>query len=217
MYNTSWLEFYFGQFIGTIIAGTINIWTAWWLLTTVENICQDHLLPPGSHWTCPGDRVFYDASVIWGLVGPKRIFGSLGPYSALNWFFVIGFLGPVIVYFLHKAFPSQEWIKSVNLPVIFGSCAMMPPATTVNFNSWVFVGVIFNFFVLKYRKKWWQKYNYVLSAALDAGLAFMGIVLYFALSPTGVELSWWGTEGEHCPLATCPMAKGVVADGCPIH
>nr|GEX00219.1 oligopeptide transporter 4-like [Tanacetum cinerariifolium]GEX00222.1 oligopeptide transporter 4-like [Tanacetum cinerariifolium]GEX02797.1 oligopeptide transporter 4-like [Tanacetum cinerariifolium] len=205
------------QFIGTIIAGTINIWTAWWLLTTVENICQDHLLPPGSHWTCPGDRVFYDASVIWGLVGPKRIFGSLGPYSALNWFFVIGFLGPVIVYFFHKAFPSQEWIKSVNLPVIFGSCAMMPPATTVNFNSWVFVGIIFNFFVLKYRKKWWQKYNYVLSAALDAGLAFMGIVLYFALSTTGVELSWWGTEGEHCPLATCPMAKGVVADGCPIH
>ncbi|KAL8231907.1 hypothetical protein R6Q57_001685 [Mikania cordata] len=204
------------QFIGTIIAGTINILVAWWLLTTVENICQDHLLPPGSPWTCPGDRVFYDASVIWGLVGPKRIFGSLGPYSALNWFFLFGFLGPVVVYMLHKAFPNQKWLKLINLPVILGSCAMMPPATTINFNSWVFVGTIFNFFVLKYRKKWWQKYNYVLSAALDAGLAFMGILLYFCLTMSGTGISWWGTHGEHCPLATCPTAKGVVVDGCPI-
>jgi hypothetical protein len=62
--------------IGTIIAGTINLGVAWWLLNTVENICQDELLPPNSPWKCPGgDRVFFDASVIWGLVGAKRIFG----------------------------------------------------------------------------------------------------------------------------------------------
>ncbi|XP_076949756.1 oligopeptide transporter 2-like [Bidens hawaiensis] len=203
------------QFIGTMIAGTINISVAWWLLTSVENICQDQLLPPDSPWTCPGDRVFFDASVIWGLVGPKRIFGSLGPYSALNWFFLGGFLGPIFVYMLHKAFPNKKWIKLINLPVILGSCAAMPPATTLNFNSWVFVGTIFNLFVLKYRKKWWQKYNYVLSAALDAGLAFMGIVIYFSLTMTDTSIDWWGTEGEHCPLATCPTAKGVAVDGCP--
>ncbi|KAI3784218.1 hypothetical protein L1987_43313 [Smallanthus sonchifolius] len=173
------------QFIGTIIAGTINISVAWWLLTSIENICQDQLLPPDSPWTCSGDRVFYDASVIWGLVGPKRIFGSLGPYSSLNWFFMGGFLGPLVVYLFHKAFPNQKWIQLINLPVILGSCAAMPPATTLNFNSWVFVGTIFNFFVLKYRKRWWQKYNYVLSAALDAGLAFMGILLYFSLTMSG--------------------------------
>ncbi|KAI3725622.1 hypothetical protein L1987_65413 [Smallanthus sonchifolius] len=205
------------QFIGTIIAGTINISVAWWLLTSIENICQDQLLPPDSPWTCPGDRVFYDASVIWGLVGPKRIFGSLGPYSSLNWFFLGGFLGPLVVYLFHKAFPNQKWIKLINLPVILGSCAAMPPATTLNFNSWVFVGTIFNFFVLKYRKRWWQKYNYVLSAALDAGLAFMGILLYFSLTMSGIGISWWGTDGEHCHLATCPTAKGVAVDGCPIN
>ncbi|KAK4560010.1 hypothetical protein RGQ29_008986 [Quercus rubra] len=53
------------QFIGTIIAGTVNLGVAWWLLNTIENICQDELLPPNSPWTCPGDRVFFDASVIW--------------------------------------------------------------------------------------------------------------------------------------------------------
>ncbi|KAK9166192.1 hypothetical protein Scep_001383 [Stephania cephalantha] len=205
------------QFIGTIVAGTINIGVAWWLLNTVENICQDDLLPPNSPWTCPGDRVFFDASVIWGLVGPKRIFGSLGNYPALNWFFVGGALGPILVWILHKLFPKQSWIPLINLPVLLGATASMPPATTVNYNSWVLVGTIFNFFVFRYYKRWWQRYNYVLSAALDAGVAFMAVLLYFSLTMEDRTITWWGTNGEHCELATCPTAKGIQVDGCPAY
>ncbi|KAL2893034.1 Oligopeptide transporter 2 [Bienertia sinuspersici] len=40
------------QFIGTLIAGTANLLTAWYFLNTVKNICQDQLLPEGSTWTC---------------------------------------------------------------------------------------------------------------------------------------------------------------------
>uniref|UniRef100_A0A2C9U1Q6 Uncharacterized protein n=1 Tax=Manihot esculenta TaxID=3983 RepID=A0A2C9U1Q6_MANES len=205
------------QCIGTIISGTVNTGVAWWLLTTVENICQDNLLPPNSPWTCPGDRVFYDASVVWGLVGPKRIFGRLGNYSMLNLFFLGGAIGPVIVWLLHKAFPKQKWIALINLPVLLGATAVMPPATTVNFNCWIVVGIIFNYFIFKNNKKWWQRYNYVLSAALDAGLAFMGVLLYFTLTMEDISISWWGSEGENCPLASCPTAKGIVVDGCPLY
>ena len=183
----------------------------------MENICHEDLLPKGSPWTCPSDRVFFDASVIWGLVGPKRIFGSKGNYRALNWFFLGGAIGPIIVWLLHKAFPKQSWIPLINLPVLLGATGMMPPATPLNYNAWIFIGTIFNFFVFRYRKKWWQRYNYVLSAALDAGVAFMAVLLYFALSLENRSLTWWGTEGEHCPLATCPTAKGIVVEGCPVY
>ncbi|KAJ9166438.1 hypothetical protein P3X46_021194 [Hevea brasiliensis] len=207
------------QFIGTIIAGTINLCVAWWLLNSIENICQDNLLPSNSPWTCPGDRVFFDASVIWGLVGPKRIFGSQGEYSALNWFFLGGLLGPCIVWLLHKAFPSQSWIPLINLPVLLGATAAMPPATAINFNSWILVGTIFNFFVFRYRKSWWQRYNYVLSAALDAGVAFMAVLIYLTVGIEDINLHWWGSDPnidpEHCPLASCPTAKGISTDGCP--
>lgn len=205
------------QFIGTMLAGTINLAVAWWLLNSINNICQDDLLPPDSPWTCPGDRVFFDASVIWGLVGPKRIFGSLGNYRAMNWFFLGGAVGPVIVWLFHKAFPKQSWIPLINLPVLLGATGMMPPATAVNYNSWIIVGTIFNFFIFRYRKQWWQRYNYILSAALDAGVAFMAVLLYFSVGMENRSVNWWGTDGEHCDLATCPTAKGIVVDGCPVN
>ncbi|PRQ53003.1 putative oligopeptide transporter, OPT superfamily [Rosa chinensis] len=203
------------QFIGTILAGTINLVVAEWLLHSIKNICVDDP-QSDSPWTCPGDRVFFDASVIWGLAGPKRIFGSLGNYSAMNWFFLGGFIGPVIVWLLHKAFPKQTWIRLINLPVLLGATAYMPPATALNYNSWIVVGTIFNFFVFRYRKEWWQRYNYVLSAALDAGVAFMAVLIYLSVGIENSTLTWWGTNGEHCDLAVCPTAKGIVVDGCPV-
>ncbi|GKV26603.1 hypothetical protein SLEP1_g35870 [Rubroshorea leprosula] len=204
------------QFIGTVLAGTINLAVAWWLLSSIHNICHDDLLPPDSPWTCPGDRVFFDASVIWGLLGPKRIFGSEGNYPAMNWFFLGGALGPIIVWLLYRTFPKQSWIPLINLPVLLGATGSMPPATAVNYNSWILVGTIFNFFIFRYRKQWWQRYNYILSAALDAGVAFMAVVLYFAVGLENKSVTWWGTNGEHCDLAKCPAAKGIAVDGCPV-
>uniref|UniRef100_M8BF77 Oligopeptide transporter 4 n=1 Tax=Aegilops tauschii TaxID=37682 RepID=M8BF77_AEGTA len=197
------------QFVGTIVAGTINLSVAWWLLGSVENICHIEKLSANSPWTCPNDRVFFDASVIWGLVGPRRIFGPLGNYAAINYFFLIGAASPFVVYIFHRIFPDKKWILLINLPVLINATASMPPATAVNYNSWLLVGTIFNFFVFRYRKRWWQRYNYIFSAAMDAGVAFMAVLLYFALTMQNRSIVWWGTAGEHCPLAICPTSKGV--------
>ncbi|KAK9905182.1 hypothetical protein M0R45_000379 [Rubus argutus] len=66
-------------------------------------------------------------------------------------------------------------------------------------------------------KQWWQRYNYVLSAALDAGVAFMAVLMYLSVGVENTSLTWWGTKGEHCDLASCPTAKGIVVDGCPVN
>ncbi|RLM93245.1 hypothetical protein C2845_PM08G19690 [Panicum miliaceum] len=103
----------------------------------------------------------------------------------------------------------------VNLPVLIGATAGMPPATAVNYNSWLLNRRRLQLL----RVPWWERYNYILSAALDAGVAFMGVLLYFALSMENRNVSWWGTAGEHFPLASCPTARGVdlVPDSvCPV-
>ncbi|OVA20637.1 Oligopeptide transporter [Macleaya cordata] len=207
---------FMAQVVGTVIAGLVYLGTAWWLINTIPNICDTNLLPPDSQWTCPSDHVFYDASVIWGLIGPRRIFGDLGTYAAVNWFFLAGAIAPVLVWLAHRAFPEQNWIRLINMPVLIGATGNMPPATAVNYTSWIIVGFLSGFVVYRYRQDWWRRHNYVLSGALDAGLAFMGVLLYLSLGLEEINLTWWGNNLDGCPLATCPTAKGVVAEGCPV-
>ncbi|XP_050268912.1 oligopeptide transporter 7 [Quercus robur] len=203
---------FMAQVVGTLIACFVYLGTAWWLMETIPDICED----TSSEWTCPSDTVFYDASVIWGLIGPRRIFGDLGTYEAVNWFFLGGAIAPILVWLAAKAFPQQEWIRLINMPVLIGATGYMPPATAVNYTTWIIVGFLSGFVAYRYMPNWWQRNNYVLSGALDAGLAFMGVLLYFCLGLEDVSLSWWGNDLDGCPLATCPTAIGVVVDGCPV-
>ncbi|GMJ14979.1 oligopeptide transporter 1, ARABIDOPSIS THALIANA OLIGOPEPTIDE TRANSPORTER 6 [Hibiscus trionum] len=204
------------QVVGTLVAVFVYTITAWWLMEEIPNLCDTSLLPPDSPWTCPMDNVFFDASVIWGLVGPRRIFGTEGEYGNVNWFFLGGALAPLLVWLAHKAFPDKEWIRLIHMPVLLGATSMMPPATAVNFTSWLIIAFLFGYVVYKYRPDWWKRYNYVLSGGLDAGTAFMTVLLFLTLQSKDIGLEWWGNNGEGCPLASCPTAKGVIADGCPV-
>ncbi|GER43670.1 oligopeptide transporter [Striga asiatica] len=200
------------QVVGTLIAAFVYSGTAWWLMETIPDICQ----VSSDVWTCPSDHVFYDASVIWGLIGPRKIFGDEGTYAMINWFFLFGALAPVLVWLAARAFPGRAWIRLVNMPVLIGACGMMPPATAVNYTTWILVGFLSGYVVYSYRPDLWQRYNYVLSGGLDAGLAFMGVVLYLCLGLEGIGVDWWGNELDACPYASCPTGKGVVFEGCPV-
>ncbi|PON31561.1 Tetrapeptide transporter [Parasponia andersonii] len=206
------------QLVGTIIGSSVYFGTAWWLLSTVDHICDTTMLADGSPWTCPGDDVFYSASIIWGVVGPLRMFTKQGNYPEMNWFFLIGFLAPVPVWLLSRRFPNQKWIKLINMPIIIGATGNMPPARSVNFITWGAVGIFFNFYVYRRYKGWWARHNYILSAALDAGVAFMAVLLYFTLQSKDIfGPTWWGLESDdHCPLAKCPTAPGIQVKGCPV-
>ncbi|XLT26617.1 hypothetical protein HN873_057909 [Arachis hypogaea] len=207
------------MFIVQVVASVVSFGTAWWLLTSIDHICDVSRLPAGSPWTCPNDDVFYNASIIWGVVGPARMFTKKGIYATMNWFFLIGFLAPVPVWLLSRKFPQHKWIKLIHVPLIISGANNIPPAGSVNVIMWGIVGLFFNGYVYTKFKKWWARHTYILSAALDAGVAFMGVVLYFTLQSYGVYgPQWWGLDSDHdiCPLASCPTAPGVVAKGCPV-
>ena len=130
-----------------MVASSAYFGTAWWLLTSVENICQPDLLPEGSPWTCAGDDVFFNASVIWGVAGPLRMFARLGLYPEMNWFFLVGLLASVPVWLLSLKYPDKKWIKLINMPIIFGATGNKPPAKSVHLFMWGAVGLDFNFYV----------------------------------------------------------------------
>jgi hypothetical protein len=56
----------------------------------------------------------------------------------------------------------------------------------------LYVCFTFNHYIKRRYSAWWEKYNYVLSSALDAGVAFGGIIIFFAVQYHDKSINWWG-------------------------
>ncbi|TQE02501.1 hypothetical protein C1H46_011909 [Malus baccata] len=67
-------------------------------MDTAQKICDVESHNPNSPWTCPKHRDTFDASVIWGLIGPRRLFGPGGLYRNLVWLFLVGAFLPVPIW-----------------------------------------------------------------------------------------------------------------------
>jgi OPT family oligopeptide transporter len=154
------------QMVAGLWSSLVQIATMNWALGTIKDVCsQDQ----PNHYSCPNGRVFFNASIIWGLIGPKRMFSIHELYSPLLIFFAVGAILPVVVYFLARAFPKSP-IRYINAPILFGGAGLIPPATPLNYLSWGIVGFVFNKYIRGRYRGWWMQYNYVFSAGLDVGL-----------------------------------------------
>lgn len=111
------------QVIGTFLGGLVNLATAKWLMATVPNICTPKAYP----FTCNQAQTFYSASIIWGAIGPARMFASGSPYQSMLWFFLVGLVLPVPFYLLARKYP-KSWVKYIHIPLILNATGMMPPA-----------------------------------------------------------------------------------------
>ncbi|KAI0319676.1 hypothetical protein OF83DRAFT_1044538, partial [Amylostereum chailletii] len=74
-------------------------------------------------------------------------------------------------------------------------------ANAANYVTWALTGFIFQYVVRRRHFGFWAKYNYVLSAALDAGTAIGTVLIYFCLQyPLNGEIgidtvqTWWGNS-----------------------
>ena len=200
-----------GQVIATIWSCFVQVAVLNWAFGSIEDICDQK---NKQHYSCPGGRVFFNASVIWGLIGPARIFSAGEVYSNLLYFFIAGALGPPIFYFLARAFPKSN-LRYVNVPLIFGGSGAIPPATTINYTTWAAVGFVFNKFIKNKYRGWWSHYNYITSAGLDTGLAISTIIIFLTLQLTNQDYpNWWGNNVVGSTLeANFAAVQQTVPDG----
>ncbi|KAK7403930.1 hypothetical protein QQX98_010300 [Neonectria punicea] len=167
----------------------VQICTYNFLRGNIDGICTPD---QAQGLTCPMARTFFNASVIWGVIGPRRMFGAGALYSWVNYFWLIGAALPVIQYFLARKYP-RSFLRYVFFPAIFGAAGMIPPATTWWLGQWVIVGLIFNWWIKHRYYGWWMRYNYLLSGALDIGTALCIVISGIALGLSNTEFpTWWG-------------------------
>ncbi|KAJ7180290.1 OPT oligopeptide transporter [Mycena crocata] len=183
------------QIVATILAGTVQLGVQAWMFTNIPGMCERD--QKDGFW-CPSTGVFGTASIIWGVIGPAKQFSQGQIYYALTFFFLVGFLCPLGAWIVHQKFPNS-FVRYLNFPVIFSGTGLMPPASAINYVPWAVVGFVFQFVIRRRHFSWWTKYNYVLSAALDAGVAISAVLIFFILQyPRGGSIgensiqTWWG-------------------------
>lgn len=202
---------FWAQFYGTIICGITNYIIMHLILTDTLHDDAANLKGP---WSAPNAKTFFTASVVWGVIGPQEMFGPDSKYSSLYWFFLFGALAPLPFYLLHKRYPKFGW-NNVHWPLILNGIGIMPPATPINFFTWGAVGIFFNWYLRRRHEIWWNKYNYIISAALDAGtiVGILAVTFIFYMKDGMPEMPYyWGNPSPDNPFNQeyCSISSGLL-------
>lgn len=192
--------------IATIVSTLVCTGMLNFQMNQIEGVCTKG---QPQHYTCPGINTFFTAAVLWGTVGPKKVFGAGGQYTAMLIGWPLGLLIPVLFWLLQKRFPKSRWMRQIHpIAMIYGCLYWAPynlsyviPAVPIAWLSWMYVKNRYLAF--------WSKYNFVLSASFSSGIAIAAIIMFFALQWNGLSLDWWGNsvtaqgcEDDACLLMT---------------
>ncbi|CAG8605144.1 8760_t:CDS:10, partial [Funneliformis caledonium] len=179
------------QIYGTVIGGIINFWVLKLILISKRPYLDGTMDDPTGQWTGFRSQVFNTASIVWGLIGPARTFGSDSIYNPLLWGFLIGFIAPVPFYLVHRKFPNLR-LDLVNIPLICTGLQLLPE----NYTNFIIMGIFVSFMSQFYAYRHNHRYNYVLSAAFDSAAQIVTMIIFFCLN--GVILApfpeWWGND-----------------------
>ncbi|KAG9050893.1 hypothetical protein FS837_001547 [Tulasnella sp. UAMH 9824] len=177
------------------VAATLAVVVRVGVQDLVFKIVPDACTPnQANQLTCNSLGVQFTSSLVWGLVGPRRLFGKNGIYRFHPYGILIGAVLPVLPWLWHRRRPNSLF-ATLHIPLVLSGPSNIPPATGINYSSWFLLGFITQYLVRIRKPQWWLKYNYILSSALDTGTIF-GIILVFLclyLPKKGtLTLNWWG-------------------------
>ena len=198
---------FMAQVVATLVTTVVTLGILNFQLNTPK-VCTDDA--PDKMF-CPGIMTFFTASVMWGTIGPKKVFGEGGQYTAMLAGWAIGFVFPFITWWIQKRYPHKGWVRQIHpITFLFGGLNWAPynlsyvlPALPFAYVSWIWCKNRYLAF--------WAKYNFVFAAALSTGIALSSVVVFFALQNNGIYLDWWGNNvmnqgcedfGNPCPLLT---------------
>lgn len=201
---------FWAQLLATIWGLLVQIGVMRWSYGAIEDLC---LSTQKNNYTCPNGRVFFNASLIWGAIGPKRVFGEGAVYNQSLYFFLLGLL-PIVNWLVLKKWPNSK-IRWLNWPVFFLGTGYIPPATPYNYSTYCIVGMFFGIFIKRKFTHWYFKYNYSLSAGLDIGLAYSSLIIFLCLLLTNTDFpAWWGNDVVNGTLDTNGLTNSItLADG----
>jgi hypothetical protein len=110
----------------------------------IPNVCQPNA---PMRFFCPGPNTFFTAAVLWGTIGPIKVFGPQGQYGALLLGFPLGIVTPIMFYYLLKRFPKNRYLRQFHpVAIWYGGLNWTPysfsyawPGVPIAWLSWIYV------------------------------------------------------------------------------
>ncbi|KAG6860795.1 hypothetical protein C0995_007505 [Termitomyces sp. Mi166 len=186
------------QSLGAVIGGLLN----YVIMKVIVNSRREILLDvQGSNvWSGQQVQSFNSDAISWGALG-NVLYAPGGRYSIVPFSILIGLAVPVPFWLLHRLFPKLGANKVVT-PILCWTLGYL----SVGINSSVFttfcLAVFSQYYLRRYRPRWFRKYNFLLSAALDGGTQVMVFVFTFAVgggSGKVINMPFWGLNPKGNP------------------
>jgi len=140
------------QMVATLVSTFVCTAILNYQMTQIPDICAPN---QKDRFTCPGVNTFFTASVLWGTLGPKKMYGPGAIYNPLLWCFLIGALVPIPFYYLRR---RSKFFQYFHAPVFFSGGIWAPYNLS---HSWARVPLafVFNYYIKRNFLAWWSKYN----------------------------------------------------------
>ena len=140
------------QVVATFVSSFVYTAVLNYQMTQIPDICTPN---QKDRFTCPDVNTFFTASVLWGTLGTKRMFGSGAIYNPLLWSFLIGAFMPILFYYLRK---KSKLLRYFHAPVFYCGLGWAPYNLS---HAWAGVPLafVFNYYNKRNFLAWWSKYN----------------------------------------------------------
>ena len=104
---------------------------------------------------------------------------------------MIGFLAAIPCIII-KRWGPRNYVKYFEPSIIIGGFLGYAPYNLTYYLPGLYVSYVFMSYIRRKYEAWWQKYNYILSTGLNAGIAFSSIIIFFAVMYHEKDINWWG-------------------------
>ncbi|KAF5345680.1 hypothetical protein D9758_013051 [Tetrapyrgos nigripes] len=178
------------QSVGAVVGGLLNYVIMKVIISAHREILLD--VQGSNVWSGQQVQTFNSDAVTWGALG-NIIYAPSGRYGIIPLSILIGLAVPIPFWILHRLYPHMHFNGVITPMLTYGLGYL-----SVGINSSVFttfcLAVFSQYYLRKYRPKWFRKYNFLMSAALDGGTQVMVFVYTFAVgggSGTVVNFPQW--------------------------
>ncbi|KAJ9474234.1 putative Oligopeptide transporter 1 (putative) [Pseudozyma hubeiensis] len=141
-------------------------------------------------WSGQNIQQFNTLAIAWSIA--KDMFSIGAKYQWVTIAYLLGFFVPIPMYLGNKIWPHRAW-SYFNFSIICWYLGWLFVGINASILSYFAVGFFAQFYLRKYRPRWFNKYNYIVSAALDGGTQTLVFILTFAV---------FGGSGKSRPFPT---------------